>query len=303
MKHRAEFHTAYLVAIHGTVSATAEILGVHRATVIRHIDILEEHLGVKLFIRHQRGYTKTEYADQLIESAELVDNQYSRFFGKIRNATLGKSGELIIGATGPIGPLIVQAAKAFRKTHQDTKVRYKVLEDMPYLEFAEAHIVVWVGPKPTSPDHVPVKIGEFKSGLYAHKEYLSEYGVPKSKKEIGEHRFVVVSSGTRSMPTDWARKTFELCEVAFTSNCRGSVFRAALLGMGIGLLPQYIAASNPDMVRLLPDLETPTIPYWAVTHMDIHRTHKIQAYLQALKAIAIDPNNGMRGLNDQVFAI
>ena len=52
-----EIRTAYHVARVGTVSGAAEVLGVHHATVIRHIDALEEKLGVKLFQRHARGYT------------------------------------------------------------------------------------------------------------------------------------------------------------------------------------------------------------------------------------------------------
>ena len=44
----------------GTVSGAAQALGVHHATVIRHIDALEGRLGVKLFQRHARGYTPTE---------------------------------------------------------------------------------------------------------------------------------------------------------------------------------------------------------------------------------------------------
>ncbi|MEM7520358.1 MAG: LysR family transcriptional regulator, partial [Pseudomonadota bacterium] len=42
-----EIKTAYQVARNGTVSGAAEALGVHHATVIRHIDALEGRLGVK----------------------------------------------------------------------------------------------------------------------------------------------------------------------------------------------------------------------------------------------------------------
>ena len=55
-----EVRTAYQVARLGTVSGAAEVLGVHHATVIRHIDSLEKRLGTKLFQRHPRGYTPTE---------------------------------------------------------------------------------------------------------------------------------------------------------------------------------------------------------------------------------------------------
>ncbi len=55
-----EIRTAFQVARVGTVSGAAEVLGVHHATVIRHIDALEARLSAKLFQRHPRGYTPTE---------------------------------------------------------------------------------------------------------------------------------------------------------------------------------------------------------------------------------------------------
>ena len=61
-----EIRTAYQVAQMGTVSGAAEVLGVHHATVIRHIDALEGRLGVKLFQRHARGYTATEAGEDLL---------------------------------------------------------------------------------------------------------------------------------------------------------------------------------------------------------------------------------------------
>ena len=41
-----EIRTAYFIAKLGTVSAAADALGVHRATVMRRIDLLEAELGL-----------------------------------------------------------------------------------------------------------------------------------------------------------------------------------------------------------------------------------------------------------------
>ena len=73
-----EIRTAYQVARMGTVSGAAEVLGVHHATVIRHIDALENRLGVKLFQRHARGYTPTEAGQDLLRVAQTTDDQFSQ---------------------------------------------------------------------------------------------------------------------------------------------------------------------------------------------------------------------------------
>ncbi|MHA1549670.1 MAG: helix-turn-helix domain-containing protein, partial [Alphaproteobacteria bacterium] len=54
-----EIRTAWMVARHGSLSAAASALGVHHATVLRHVNALEARLGVRLFQRHSRGYTPT----------------------------------------------------------------------------------------------------------------------------------------------------------------------------------------------------------------------------------------------------
>lgn len=64
-----ELRTALQVARAGTVSGAAQALGVHHATVIRHIDALEDRLGVKLFQRHAKGYTPTEAGAALADVA------------------------------------------------------------------------------------------------------------------------------------------------------------------------------------------------------------------------------------------
>lgn len=47
-----ELRTAYKLAKLGTLSETARDMGIHRSTVMRHIDVLEESLGVVLFQRN-----------------------------------------------------------------------------------------------------------------------------------------------------------------------------------------------------------------------------------------------------------
>ncbi|MFV2038021.1 MAG: LysR family transcriptional regulator, partial [Paracoccaceae bacterium] len=76
--------TAYQVARAGTVSGAAEVLGVHHATVIRHVDALEQSLGVKLFQRHSRGYTPTEAGQDLLKVAAATDDQLAQLVGRIK---------------------------------------------------------------------------------------------------------------------------------------------------------------------------------------------------------------------------
>ena len=96
MNEWSEVKTAYEVARLGTVSAAADELGVHRATVLRHIDALEGRLGVKLFIRNARGYLLTDSGKDLLRVAQVTDEQFSHFVQRIKGHSNELSGDFII---------------------------------------------------------------------------------------------------------------------------------------------------------------------------------------------------------------
>ena len=61
---------------------------------------------------------------------------------------------------------------------------------------------------------------------------------------------------------------------------------AILAGAGIGFLPVADAAHYPNLVEVTPPRKEWTAPMWLVTHVDLHRTTKVQAFLKFLKAEA-----------------
>ena len=110
MDNWGEVRTAFQVALHGTVSGAAEALGVHHATVIRHIDALEAQLGAKLFQRHARGYTPTEAGEDLLRVAQATEDQFNQLQGRIKGRGEGVSGELVV--TSLVGISILIGANA-----------------------------------------------------------------------------------------------------------------------------------------------------------------------------------------------
>ena len=65
--------------------------------------------------------------------------------------------------------------------------------------------------------------------------------------------------------------------------------RAAILaGAGIGFLPAFEADLHPELVEVHPHQNEWSGPLWLVTHVDLHRTTKVQTFLSFLKAAAKD---------------
>ena len=116
-----EIRTAFHVARMGTVSGAAEALGVHHATVIRHIDALEARLGVKLFQRHARGYTATEAGLDLLQVAQATDDQFTQLVGRIRGRGDEVSGELVVTSLTSVSPRLT--CRSMSKTRQSGPCR------------------------------------------------------------------------------------------------------------------------------------------------------------------------------------
>lgn len=290
MEYWLEFRAAYLVGSLGTVSAASEACGVHRATIIRYIDALERAVGSKLFHRHRKGYTPTEVGAEFMERATAIVGDYNHLLGTLQNYVFEVSGEISICSATPLSPLVLRTAKIFQESFPGCTVNYTATEQFPGLELAEANIVLWAGEQPTVDDYVVVPVMKFRNHLYASGDYLREFGNPQDESDLSKHHFVCVSPAARSGPSDWFRGYLESLEIpppqiVFQSNCRSTVFRSIIDGSGIGVLPYHIAQSTPGMVKIMPALSVPSVQSWAVTHVDTHRTPKIQEFLKVMREV------------------
>ena len=119
-----EIKTAYQVARLGTISAAAEELGVHRATVLRHIDALEAELDEKLFQRHSRGYIPTESGLDLMRVAKATDEQFNQFIGRSQGRTQQLTGDFIVTSLDAISSLIIPSLAIFQAQNPKITVRY-----------------------------------------------------------------------------------------------------------------------------------------------------------------------------------
>ncbi|SNR65749.1 LysR family transcriptional regulator [Puniceibacterium sediminis] len=282
-----EIRTAFQVARLGTVSGAAEVLGVHHATVIRHIDSLEGRLGVKLFQRHARGYTATEAGQDLARVGQTTDDQFQQLVGRVRGRGADVSGELVVTSLISFAPLMVPALVSFREKYPDVVVRYLTDDRVFRLEYGEAHIALRAGSMPEEPDNVVQPFTALQIGLYATQDYVDRYGRPEDEAGLAEHRFVAQDNPDSRAPFQrWLKATVGYDRVVFRSTDARVLERAVLSGTGMGFFGAYDAATHPELVEIFPPREEWSVPLWLVTHVDLHRTAKVQAFLTHLKEFA-----------------
>lgn len=289
MENWDEVRTAFQVARMGTVSGAAEILGVHHATVIRHIDAIEARLGVKLFQRHARGYTPTEAGQDLLRVAQATDDQLSQLAGRIRGQGSGVAGELVVTSLPAFSSLLVPVLARFQEANEAITVRYLTGERLFRLEYGEAHVAVRAGTAPDQPDNVVQPFFAQSMAMYASRSYIDRYGMPDATDALASHWFVGNDDESSRAPFNkWLRAEVGVDRIRFRSSDVTAMTEAILAGAGIGFVPAWEAAKYPDLVEVRPTRVEWSAPTWLVTHVDLHRTPKVQKFLQFLKESAKD---------------
>ncbi len=282
-----EIRTAFQVARLGTVSGAADVLGVHHATVIRHIDALEKRLGAKLFQRHARGYTPTEAGRDLLSVAQTTEDQFSQLANRIKGQGEVVSGELLVTAITGISDLLAPIFAGFQAAHPQVVIRF--LTDMRVfrLDFGEAHVAIRAGTQPQEPDYVVAPLARLRFGLYASRAYAEANGLPVGPEDFHRHRFIGHDDPESRAPFyRWLRDHVSNDAMAFRITESDATREAIRTGLGIGFLPYRHGNHDPDLVEVMAPLPDWDAPLWLVTHVDLHRTLKVQSFLGHLRTAA-----------------
>ena len=282
-----EIRTAYQVARLGTVSGAAEVLGVHHATVIRHIDALEKRLGSKLFQRHARGYTATEAGQELLKVAQTTEEQFSQLVSRIKGQGETVSGELVITTITGISHLLTPVFASFQQAHPAVTIRF--VSDMRIfrLDYGEAHVAIRAGVLPQEPDNVVQPLVQMQMGLYAATSYIQRHGRPDGPADFAKHRFVGADSRTSRVPFyRWLHDNVPDETIIFRQGDPTANHDAVHGGLGIGFLHSRSARDDANLVEIMAPRPEWATALWIVTHVDLHRSLKVQSFLNILKGHA-----------------
>ena len=123
--------------------------------------------------------------------------------------------------------------------------------------------------------------------LYGSKAYVDRNGLPQDDNDLNGHAFVAHDNGTTQAPFyRWLSETVPESSRRFRITDTRVGQDAVLAGAGLGFFPVFQAQSLPDLVQALPPRAEWSARMWLVTHVDLHRTPKVQTFLKFLKSEA-----------------
>lgn len=280
--------TFHACAEHGSLTAAADRLSISQSAVSRQIAALEEGLGVPLFHRHARGLIPTGPGRTLHASTKEMAAIAALAEANLKDARDRPMGELAV--TAPVGfgsTWLAPRLGGFQEAYPEVRL-HLLLDDREYdlttLE-AECAIRLW---EATHADLIQRKILTVRTSLYAAPAYLARRGEPLSAADLDRHALIAYGAAKADPMTglDFAlrvgRGEAPPREAALMINNVAALAKAVSAGLGIAGLPDYLAAQEPDLVRILPDVPGPEFEVYFIYPADLRRSKRIAAFRQYL---------------------
>jgi DNA-binding transcriptional LysR family regulator len=220
----------------------------------------------------------------LLRVAQATDDQFSQLVGRLKGQGDDVSGELVVTSLATLAPMMVPVLTEFQEQHPGLILRYLTGDRLFRLEYGEAHVAVRAGAAPDQPDNVVQPFVKQRIGLYASKEYVARHGLLKGFEDFANHRFIGTDDeGSRAPFNKWLREHATNDAITFRCTNGFTMHEAVQCGAGIGFMSVWEAARHPDLVQMMEPQPEWEGSLWLVTHVDLHRTTKVQTFLTFLK--------------------
>lgn len=271
------------VARAGRLTVAARRLGADHATVSRRITALETALKAKLFERRPQGYALTEHGERLLAKAEAMETEALAASSEIGGADLALSGAVRIGAPDGFGTMFLGPRLArLAQTYPDLEVQLIAMPRLLSLSKREADIAISLAP-PKEGKIVARKLTDYRLRLYASRDYLSRAAPVTKPEDLFEHVVVGYIDDMIFTPElDYLDEVAKGLRARVQSSNLIAQRNATLAGAGICVLPDFLAANDPDLVCLLPGEVSLTRSFWLIVHADLKDVARVRAIVDFL---------------------
>ncbi|SFI60868.1 LysR family transcriptional regulator [Celeribacter neptunius] len=271
----------HAVADAGSLTHAGDTLHLSQSAVSRQIRALEESLSTTLFHRHARGLILTEQGELLFEATRAMAKRLDAAAARIRDSEEEVYGELRVTTATGFGTLWLapRLSKLYDK-YPELKIDLMLEERVLDLPMREADVAIRMK-EPSQADLIRKRLMNIRMRLFATRSYLDEHGTPQTMDDLSSHRLICQSPNANQVSAG-ARLIEELNEYdirskLFVNNYFG-VLQAVLNDLGIGVLPDYLVESAPDLVRVLPDLQSGEVPVFLAYPEELRHSKRIEVF-------------------------
>jgi DNA-binding transcriptional LysR family regulator len=271
----------HAVADAGSLTHAGEQLHLSQSAISRQIRGLEEQLQATLFHRHARGLLLTEQGELLYEATLAMTKRLNAAAARIRDSKDEVHGDLRVTATAGFGTLwLAPRLHKLFEAHPNLSVNLILTESILDLPMREADVAIRMS-SPQQADLIRRPLMDVTMRLYASEAYIARAGAPRRTADLAEHRMISFSP-TAPQPheaSEWLKLHIHpQRSTHLMINSYFGVLKAAINGLGIAALPDYITRDYPELVNILPEETSPPIPVYFVYPEELRRSQRVLAF-------------------------
>lgn len=271
----------HAVADAGSLTHAGDTLHLSQSAVSRQIRALEEGLNTTLFHRHARGLILTEQGELLFDATKHMTKRLDAAAARIRDSEEEVFGELRVTTTIGFGSLwLAPRLPALYEKYPDLKIDLMLEERLLDLPMREADVAIRMK-EPSQADLIRRRLMTINMRLYASPTYLAEHGMPETTDDLSKHR-IISQNTTSAQVSAGALLVRELMAYpvgsTLTVNNYFGVLQAVINHLGIGVLPDYLTQDFPQLVRVLPDIQSAEVPVFLAYPEELRQSKRVEVF-------------------------
>ncbi len=275
------FHAA---AEAGSFTHAAETLHLSQSAISRQVSSLEQDIGAPLFHRHARGLILTEQGELLYRTAHDVLLKLESVRSRLTESKDTPSGKLRVTTTVGLGSeWLTDRMQEFVELYPD--IQLQLLLDNEEVDVTMRHADCAIRLRqPQQPDLIQRKIFTVHMHIYASPSYLNRFGEPEQVSDFDDHRIITFGEPAPNylLDVNWlelaGRPPGNPRTPQLQINHMTSVKRAAQLGIGIAMLPDYMVGHDAGLVRLDIDADVPSFDSFFCYPEELRSSAKLHAF-------------------------
>jgi len=253
----------------GSFSKASVDLGVTQPTATKHVAAVEARLGARLLNRNTRGVSATEIGALYYEKCKAIQRELEEADNLASLLQSRVSGQLRISTSVAFGRrVLTPQVLAFMRKHSDVSIDLSF--DDRYVNLVEQGVDVAIRMGKLADSSLGARyLGVNPWVLVASPAYLKAHAAPKRPADVAQHPCLIYSSvqgderwqfsGGADQKKRGREESVPVHGPLRTNNL-SVVLEAAQNGMGLAILPWYVAFQAVQAQRIVPLLTEFALP-------------------------------------------
>lgn len=273
------------------LSIAAKRLTIDASTLSRRLHKLEASLTTKLFERTVDGHVLTPDGHKLLAYARRMELDAGQAFDDIKEHKNLNSGRVRIGVTEAFGSFFIAPhLMDLKEAFPNIQIELVHFARDVKISRNEADIAIAVE-KPKSTSTIITKLCDYQLQLYGHASYLENIDHNIVLSQLAKYQWVsyvdnLLFTEQLSYLKELSTKLGTDIVPSFQSTSITSQYRAIKSGLGIGILPCFLAEQDASLVKLCINDIKLVRSFYLVTHPESKRLSQVNTVWEYLKQLA-----------------